>query len=29
MIEGKKTTEYPRNFYIGQIKCNANVKTFK
>jgi len=29
MIEWKKTTRHPRNSYIGQIKCNAKVKTFK
>jgi len=29
MIEGKKTAGRPRNFYIGQIKCDAKVKTFK
>jgi len=29
MIEGKKTARRPRNSYIGQIKCDAKVKTFK
>jgi hypothetical protein len=29
MIEGKKTAGRPRNSYIGQIKCDAKVKTFK
>ncbi|KAL4132882.1 hypothetical protein QTP88_009959 [Uroleucon formosanum] len=29
MIEGKKTAGRPRNSYIGQIKINAKVKTFK
>jgi len=29
MIEGKKTAGPPRNSYIGQIKCDAKVKTFK
>ncbi|KAF0773027.1 Uncharacterized protein FWK35_00000077 [Aphis craccivora] len=27
--EGKKTAARPRNSYIGQIKCDAKVKTFK
>ena len=29
MIEGKKTAGRSRNSYIGQIKCDANVKIFK
>jgi len=29
MIEGKKTAGRPRNSYIGQIKIDAKVKTFK
>ena len=29
MIEGKKTAVRSRNSYIGQIKCDAKVKTFK
>jgi len=29
MIEGKKTAGRPRNSYVGQIKCDAKVKTFK
>jgi len=29
MIEGKRTAESPRISYIGQIKCDARVKTFK
>jgi hypothetical protein len=29
MIEEKKTAGRPRNSYIGQIKINAKVKTFK
>jgi len=29
MIEGKKTTRHPWNSYIGEIKCDAKVKTFK
>ena len=29
MIEGKKTAGQPRNSYIGQIKIDAKVKTFK
>jgi len=29
IIEGKITAERPRNTYIGQIKCDARVNTFK
>jgi len=29
MIEGKKTAGRPRNSYIGQIKLDSKVKTFK
>jgi len=29
MIEGKKTARRPGNSYIGQIKWDAKVKTFK
>lgn len=29
MIEGKKTVGRPRNYFIGQIKRDARVKTFK
>jgi len=29
MIEGMKTAGRLRNFYMGQIKCDAKVKTFK
>jgi hypothetical protein len=29
MIKVKKTTGRPRNSYIGQIKCDARVKTLK
>jgi len=28
-MEGKRTAGRPRNSYIGQIKCDARVKTFK
>jgi len=29
MIKEKKTAGRPQNSYIGQIKCDAIVKTFK
>jgi len=29
IIEGIITTACPRNYYIGQIKLHAKVKTFK
>lgn len=29
MVERKKTTGRPRNPQIGQIKCDAKLKTFK
>lgn len=29
IIEEKKTTERPQNFYVGQIKYNEKVKIFK
>jgi len=29
MIEGNKTAGHPQNCYIGQIKYDARVKTFK
>jgi len=29
MIEGKKTAGNPWNSYIGQMKCDSKIKTFK
>ena len=29
MIEGNKTAGRPQNSYIGQIKCDAKLKTFR
>jgi len=29
VMDGKKTAGHPRNSYIGQIKSDARVKTFK
>lgn len=29
MIEGKKPAGRLQNSYMGQIKCNAKIKTFK